>query len=48
MPGKTTLYFWKQKILQPQLQRPLEIEIFTTKELGYTTKQISLMAQDQD
>jgi hypothetical protein len=28
MPGKATLYLWKQKIIQPQLPRPLQIETF--------------------
>jgi hypothetical protein len=48
MPGTTTLYLWKQKYLQPRLPRPLQIEIFTTKELGHRTKEdSSLMAKDQ-
>jgi hypothetical protein len=39
MPGKIIRFLWKQKILQPQLSRPLQIEIFTVKEVGHRTKQ---------
>jgi hypothetical protein len=34
------LFIFEAKILQPQLPRPLQIETFTTKELGHRTKQV--------
>jgi hypothetical protein len=41
MPGKITLYLWKQKILQQQLPRPVESKTYLHKGTGP-------MTQDQD
>jgi hypothetical protein len=48
MPGKTTIYLWKQK-MQPQLPRLLQIETFYHEGTGPQNEtDSSLMTQDQD